>query len=121
MKKTLSIVIVIIIVLISLFLCSCSEKPQGIGEAGISNEEFEQLSLGMTHDTVDEIIGGSGELISETENDDDNYYVTVFLYRYEGEQSGYAELEFTLKTHKGYTLHDFQTFSLTSKKKYDLQ
>ena len=45
------------------FLSACSK---GIGE-----EELKQLHTGMTKSRVEEIIGGHGEMIGET--NDDNY------------------------------------------------
>ena len=119
MKRFLAVSLVIICIVS--FFSACSGSSQGIGEAGISTEEFDSLRLGMSHDEVDSIIGGEGELVSESEEDDDEYLITVFLYRYEGENGGYAELEFTLKTHKGYTPYNFQSYSLTGKTKYNLK
>lgn len=104
-------------------LTACSGGSQGIGETGISAEEFDNLRLGMTNQKVYEIIGGYGELISETKDEDDNYYIYKRLYRYEGESGGYAELEFTHKVAKDYfhSLDNMFSSTLSSKTKYDLK
>lgn len=119
MKRMVAFMILLTFVIV--LLSSCSGGSQGIGEIGISAEEYDSLRLGMTKEKVTEIVGGEGGLISESKEDNDEYLITVFLYRYKGEISGYADLEFTLKTHKGYTTYNFQTFSLTGKTKYDLK
>ena len=119
MKRIISIAIILIVT--ATVLCSCGQQPKGIGEAGISAEEFDSLHLGMSKDRVIDIIGGKGDLISESKDEDDDYLYTVLVYRFNGEISGYADIEFTIKTHKGYITNNFQTFSLTQKTKYDLQ
>lgn len=124
MKRIISIAIILIVM--ATVLCSCGQQPQGIGEAGICLEEFEQLSMGTEYKKVNDLIGGKGELISESKDEDDDYITHVSVYRYEGESGGYAELEFTQKVSKN--IYDHLSSSdeslrvrLTSKTKYDLQ
>ena len=124
MKRILSIVILLII--LSAVLCSCGQQSTGVGPMGISLDEFERLSLGMTDDTVDSIVGGKGTLISESKEETDDYNIFVRRYRYEGETGGYAELEFTQKATKNiYDMIGGQSNSfrsvLSSKTKYELK
>ena len=87
-----------------LFLSACSK---GIGE-----EELKQLHTGMTKSRVEEIIGGHGEMIGET--NDDNY--RTYTYKYQGERGGYViiiyETDFnsyaTARTVKAYENHDLK-------------
>ena len=120
MKKTISFVMVLVI---ALLLCSCTGKSGGIGSAGISADEFDQLWLNMTEEKVNGIIGGKGDLISESKSENDEYFIYITLYRYEGEISGYAELEFTQKVAKGLLKGGSENFTrrLSSKTNYDLE
>ena len=124
MKRMVAFTILFTFVIV--LLSSCSGGSQGIGETGISAEEFDSLRLGMSKEKVNEIIGGIGEKISESKDEDDNYYTYVSLYRYEGETGGYAELEFTQKVTKDiYQAIGGHSGSLdvtlSAKTKYDLQ
>ena len=116
-------IIVLALVLLIMVLSSCSSESKGIGETGISSDEFSELSTGMTKEKVDSIIGGEGDMISESEDEDDNYLYFKRLYRYNGEVSGYAELEFTHYVPKGLYRGGSKDFKelLTSKAKNDLQ
>ena len=123
MKRFLTFVFVVICIVS--FLSACSGNSQGIGETGISSDEFSRLSLGMKYDTVNDIVGGKGELISESKNEEEDYIYYISVYRYEGESGGYAELEFTHKVAKGILQlrpnDDSWSVRLSSKTKYDLQ
>lgn len=117
MKKFLSLICVLSIAV----ACSaCGKEPN---PAGISLEEFEQISTGMSLTEAEEIFGGSIELgtvqlISETDNSKDGYYENVSVYKVIGETSGYAELEFTY--HKEHMDLHPSINGLTSKKQYGL-
>lgn len=120
------VVSVIVLALTVSLLCACGQSSQGIGETGISADEFDSLYLGMEKDKVNETIGGTGELISESKDEDDDYIIHKHLYRYEGEIGGYAELEFTQKVSKDIYQHlspydDSLSVRLSSKTKYDLK
>lgn len=114
----------ITIIICSLFsfatLCSCSS---GVGEQGISLEEFNQIYVGMRKEKVEEIIGGSGQLISEKENETEKYIEHIHVYKYEGEKSGYAEIQFNLKSYKGLEIltKGVGNYELTEKTQYDLK
>jgi hypothetical protein len=98
-------------------LCGCGAKEPD--PTGISLEEFNKISTGMYLSTVKEIIGGDGTIVSDEDKSTDDYYEKVTVYRFNGETTGYAELEFTY--HKD---HDSLSYSklgeLTSKTQYDL-
>ena len=66
-----------------IFLTACSK---GIGEEGISKEEFGKLRVGMPMSDAVDLIGGYGEQIAESK---DERYLT-FTYKYQGEKGGYA-------------------------------
>ena len=110
----------VILVCISSLLCACGQSSQGIGEAGISLDEFNQLSLNMSYYRVCEIIGGKGELISESEIDESDRTVYVSTYRFEGENAGYAELEITVYGYKDLAKLDLKDY-LTGKTNYNLE
>ena len=118
MKQILSIALMIMV--FAATLCACGQQSNGIGETGISLEEFNRISLNMTYEKVCDIIGGKGQIISETQSDEEEYIRFTKIYRVEGETSGYAELEFTLYSYKELFKIDFDQY-LTSKTQHDLQ
>lgn len=118
MKRIISIAIILIVM--ATVLCSCGQQPKGIGEAGISLEEFNKLSLNMTYDKVCDIIGSKGQIVSESKYDEEEYIRFTTVYRFEGEINGYAELEFTLYSYKELFKTDFNRY-LTSKQQHELQ
>ena len=118
MKKALSIAVVFLLIVST--LCSCSQKSTGIGPNGISAEEFDQLWMDMSYYRACEIIGGEGELISETQSDEPEYIRYTLVYRFEGEKGGYAEIEFTHYGYKDIFEIDLKDY-LTSKTQYDLE
>ena len=114
MKKLLSLICVLSIAV----ACSaCGKEPN---PAGISLEEFQKIDTGMGWDKVDEIVGGEGTLISEKEEDFENYTEKTYVYRYEGELNGYAEIEFTKQYSKEIFGMDFSDPEVTAKTQYDL-
>ncbi|MFK7678783.1 hypothetical protein ACI3ER_12135 [Bacillus sp. Wb] len=58
-------------------------KEEESNDPGISKEEFDKIQNGMTVDQVVEIIGGEGELQSETGAQGDQFYTS--MYGWEGE------------------------------------
>lgn len=120
MKRKMLCVILCAVVLT--ILCSCSSSS-GIGEKGISLEEFNKLWTGMEVDSVEDIVGGSGTIVSESEKDTEKYIEHTRVYKFEGEKSGYAELEFVLKSYKGLEVltKGVGNYELTSKTQHDLK
>lgn len=111
MKKILSF---ITIALLALTCTACGSDP-----SGISKDEFDQINMGMTIFKVEEIVGGKGTKISESKDETDDYYINTYVYKFEGETSGYAEFEFTSKVPKNELDLSVKT-KLTSKNQYDL-
>ena len=104
-------------------MCSCSSSS-GVGKTGISLEEFNSISIGMDLDKVKETIGGSGTLISEQKRDTEKYIEYTSVYKYDGEQSGYAEITYVLKSYKdvGELLtKGMSRYEVKGKTQYDLQ
>lgn len=87
MKKTLCGILIGLLAISSLTACSGG----GIGEKGISKEEYEQISRGMSQYGVEDIIGGGGEKVSEKEEN----HVYTYTYKYQGEKSGYALITYS--------------------------
>lgn len=83
---------------------------KGVGSAGISIEEFEDISIGMTQFKVNSIIDKLDEW-----NDDKIYNkcceeisnssedgVYTYVYKYHGEQKGYAIITYEVDYSEGY-------------------
>lgn len=118
MKKGLLIMFVLSIVL----ACSACDSKEP-NPAGISKEEFERISMGMSLTEAEEIFGGSAEKgtveeISEKNTSGDGYYEVVHVYKVTGETTGYAELEFTYHLDHKKLIPSID--GLTSKTQYDL-
>ena len=60
----------------------------------ISKSEFDALTNGMSYDEVVEIIGGSGEVLSETGSPGDAYYTVMYMWEGEGELGANANVMF---------------------------
>ena len=114
MKKILSLIIVLSMVVVC---CACGAQRD---PSGISLEEFEKIDTGMEYSDVLEIIGGKGIEISSSEHDTDEYTENVNVYKFEGETTGYAEIEFTKRNYKDILKIDFGDPEVTKKTQYDL-
>ena len=114
MKKVLALIMVLSMAVVC---CACGEVERD--PSGISQEEFQKIYTGMSISTVEEIVGGEGEIVSEKDNSTDEYYEKVLVYKFKGELSGYAEMEFTYHKDKGAIMNS-KTGELTSKEQYDL-
>ena len=114
MKKVLSL----IVVALSALTCSAC----GSDTTGISQEEYDKIRTGLTYNDVKNIVGGEGIKISESEEDNDDYIEIISVYKFNGENGGYAEFEFSKKSYKDIINHgfDFSDAELTSKSQYDL-
>ena len=60
------------------------EKKEKKNDPGISMAEFEKVQTGMTYEEVVKIIGGEGEIQSETGAKGDEYYTVG--YKWDGEK-----------------------------------
>ncbi len=119
----LIIVLVISAIVISLILIK--KGNNGVGSAGISLEEFNQIELGMSQSKVQSIID------SEDKWDNDDIYdkccqeiskskeesIYKYTYKYLGENGGYAEITYKADYSNGDifvlpTVSDKQQFNL---------
>lgn len=60
----------------------------------ITKAEFEQIKSGMTYEEVSAIIGGPGEVLSESGNKGDQYHTVIYSYKGEGEIGANANFTF---------------------------
>lgn len=117
--------IVLTAILIIILLTQIKEK--GVGTAGISIEEFEKITLGMTQSNVNTII----DKLDEWDNDEtynkcceeisssnrDGIY--TYVYKYYGEQNGYAIITYEVDYSKGY--YGLEYPKVIKKEKYNLK
>ena len=64
-----------------------AEKKETKNDPGISKKEFEQIQSGMTYEEVVSIIGGEGEVLSESGNKGEDLHTV--MYQWDGE-SGFG-------------------------------
>lgn len=108
MKKLLYLFIIIIVILLLVIAYLLGNKNttyqnNSVGKAGISIEEFNQITNGMSESTVYDIIDLDGLLDDDTlydkcvqkVSDTKDEHVYTYTYRYQGEISGYAEITYT--------------------------
>ncbi|NMF00279.1 DUF3862 domain-containing protein [Aneurinibacillus aneurinilyticus] len=62
--------------------------------ATITKAKFNQIKSGMSYEKVVEIIGGPGELVSETGNPGDPLYTVMYMYKGEGDLGANANFLF---------------------------
>lgn len=60
----------------------------------VSKAEFDQIESGMTYEQVKEIIGGEGEVISESGKPGDQFHTVIYHYEGEGELGANASFTF---------------------------
>lgn len=93
--------IIIICIFIILTMCITNTK-KGVGENGISKEEFEAIELGMSQNSVIKIISPNNlETVNEEIEKSSNNSVYIYKYKYFGEKSGYAIITFKADYSKG--------------------
>ena len=63
-------------------------------DPGISMAEFEQLKSGMTYEEVTEIIGGPGEVMSESGNPGEDLHTIMYMYKGENGLGSNANIMF---------------------------
>lgn len=121
----IAIIIIISIIAILLFLPK-NNSNDGIGDAGISLEEFKKISSGMTQSEVEKIIDSnnlwndddvySKACIKLEENKNNSIY--TYKYKYIGDKSGYAIVTYKVDYSNGFygleypVVTDIQNFNL---------
>lgn len=92
------IICIFIVLIISLVLFS--KGKQGVGTAGISIEEFDEIQIGMTMTEVCKIINNENmnNVKSQQLEKIEDITGTLYKYRYEGEKKGYAIITYELST-----------------------
>ena len=109
-KKILAVILGLQIIMLS----GC------VGAAGISKDEFERLDTGMSLSEAEEIIGGKGTLISDSETKADSHNIHTKIYEYSGELGGSATLTFVHDVDI-YDVDFSSEYELTSKSQKDLK
>lgn len=103
-KNIFGIIVVVSLLLIVAIICIFNNSSEGIGSAGISLEEFQQLQLGMTQFEVNNIID-TDDLWNDDEiynkacvelSKESNNSVYTYKYKYVGDKSGYAIIVFSV-------------------------
>ena len=96
------IIVFIVIIIIALIIILTRYTTTGVGTAGISKEEFEEIEIGMDNFEVnaiidkldewnnDEIYEKACEEVEKTENES----VYTYTYKYNGETTGHALITF---------------------------
>lgn len=129
-SNTFFIIIIIILLLIISFLIGKNYNPSssqsGVGKAGISIEEFNQINNGISEFKVNDLIDPDGLLddddtydkvvsdVSETKKD----HVYTYTRKYMGENGGYAEITYTADYSNGDL---FVLPTVTNKVNYNLK
>ena len=118
--------VILIIIIFCIIMYLFRIKSVGVGSAGISLKEFEEIELGMSQSKVQSIID------LEDEWDDDEVYeeccqeigksekdsVYRYTYRYIGEKNGYAEITYEADYSKG---DSFVLPVVSDKKQFNLK
>lgn len=123
----LSIITLLLLIIILLLVNNNTNlQNTGIGKAGISLEEFNRITNGISELTVYDIIDPDSlldddvlyEKCVQKISDEKNNHIYTYTYRYQGEKSGYAEITYTADYSNGDL---FVTPIVTSKKNYNLK
>ena len=129
--KKIKIYIVTIIILLIVFLLflfvNSPKSSEGIGSAGISLEEFNQIEIGMTQHEVDSIIDAD-KLWNDDEiydkaciklNEENNNSIYTYKYKYLGHKSGYAIIVFSVDYTSG--MYGLEYPKVISKEDFNLK
>ena len=69
-----------------------TEQPKN--KPTISKAEFDQIQSGMTYEQVVQIIGGPGEVLSESGNKGDQFHTVIYSFKGEGDLGANANFTF---------------------------
>lgn len=109
------LVIVLMFILITSTVILLNSKDNGVGSAGISKEEFDEIIVGETTNfELNSIIDKNDEwnedevynkCVEEIENSKENHKYT-YVYKYYGEKGGYAIITLQADYSNGYYYND---------------
>lgn len=109
---------ILVSIVIILILCII-KKDEGVGENGISKQEFENIQLGMSQNDVIKIISPDNlETINEELEKSNNNSIYTYKYKYFGEKSGYAIITYEANYSNGDL---FVLPEVTKKEQYNLK
>lgn len=121
------VIVGLLIFVIGLTITINKIKSQGVGTAGISKEEFDKIKIGSTTMwEISKIIAPNKEwndndiynkVVTEIEDSQKNYIYT-HVYKYLGENGGYALVTFEADYSNGYFYNDF---IVTKKENFDIK
>ena len=86
--------IFLLLTIICCFLVGCGKE---VDPKNISKDEYDKINIGDSVFTVDKIVGGGGETISESTEGK----VTTYVRKYEGESKGSATITFVVDLTNG--------------------
>lgn len=114
-NKQFWIIILVLIIIAIIIGISINKISNGVGSAGISKEEFDEIKIGNTTNFElnsiidkndewdnDEIYSKCVELIEE-KKEDSKY---TYIYKYHGEKGGYAIITLQADYSNGYFYND---------------
>ncbi|WP_378126232.1 DUF3862 domain-containing protein [Cohnella boryungensis] len=68
------------------------------GRATITKEQYDKIKNGMTYKEIIEIVGGEGELVSESGKEGDDLYATAVMYQGKTGTASFVFLKDELQT-----------------------
>lgn len=83
-----------ILISIVLLLAGCSGVKASTSEGTVTKAQFESIKNGMTYKEVVKIIGGEGELISESGASGDELHTVMYMYNGKGSTGANANFMF---------------------------
>ena len=110
-KIILLVFFIIIILSISLLVYFHTNRSYGVGDAGISLEEYNKIKLGMTQLEVESIIDSNNlwddeDVYSKScikMREDKNNSVYTYEYKYIGDKSGYVLITYEVDYSDGFS------------------
>lgn len=106
-------------IIFMIFIIYVINTEKGVGENGISKQEFEKIQLGMSQNSVIKIISPNDlETINEEIEKNNINSVYTYKYKYYGEKSGYAIITYEADYSKGDL---FVLPKVTKKEEYNLK
>lgn len=106
------ILIIIVVFLFTMLITNSSNK--GVGTAGISKQEFDEIKIGTTNFELNNIIDKNNEWENDEvydrcvekigEKEEDSKY--TYIYKYYGEKAGYAIITLQADYSNGYFYND---------------